>query len=76
MIGKASGIFFLCLLKHAVSVPMNDFFMLGTGTFFTLGDAEESDCVQGSIVSEYCGDLFDTICVSFSIISLHSQLIG
>ncbi|XP_065905207.1 alpha-tectorin-like [Dysidea avara] len=64
MIGKASGIFFLCLLKHAVSVPMNDFFMLGTGTFFTLGDAEESDCVQGSIVSEYCGDLFDTICVA------------
>ena len=66
MIGKASGVFLLCLLKHAVSVPMNDFFMLGTGTFSTLGDAEESECVQGSqsIVSEYCGDPFDTICVS------------
>ena len=71
MTGNSYGIFLLCLLQHALSVPMSDFFMLGTGTFTTLGDTRDSECAEGSdsITSEYCDNTFDTICVSFSIAS-------
>jgi len=63
MIGKLSAIFLLCLLKHTVSVPMSDFFMLGSGTFSTLGDAEEEECSSVDIFTSCDADV-STVCVS------------
>ena len=65
MIGKLSAVFLLCLLEHTVSVPLSDFFMLGSGTFSTLGDAEEEDCLNDLGTFTSCDVDVSTVCVSF-----------
>ena len=66
MIGKASAVFFLCLLKHTVSVPMSEFFE-ETGTFITLGPDEQAEC--GDLLGRFlaCNADRARVCVSFFI---------
>jgi len=65
MIGKASAIFLLCLLKHTVSVPMNEFFE-ETGTFITIGPDEQIECTDSLGRFIVCGTDQTRICVSLS----------
>jgi len=64
MVGRVSGIFLLCLLKHAVSVPMSELFE-ETGTFVTIGPGEESECTSDFERFLVCGSDITQICVSF-----------
>ena len=64
MIGKASAVFLLCLLKHTVSVPMSEFFE-ETGTFITLGPDEQIDCGGDLGLFVACNADRSRVCVSF-----------
>jgi len=71
MTSKASGIFLLCLLaQHAFSVPMSEFFALGQGTFTTLGDTKQVECVSDFNNFLVCDLDYNIICVSFCLTAL------
>ena len=59
----------VCLLKHVLAVPMSDLFSLAeqSGSFTTLGPAEESDCMEHPI--RFRGGNRNRICVSFYIVT-------
>ena len=69
MIRKRSECFLLTLtaclvVKHTLSVPITDFFVLGDGSFTTLGTTENAGCESGFTDFTVCGEILNKICVS------------
>jgi len=52
------------VVKHTLSVPITDFFVLGDGSFTTLGTTENAGCESGFTDFTVCGEILNKICVS------------
>jgi len=64
--GRFFAILIVCLaVEHVLSVPITDFFVLGEGSFTTLGTTENAGCESRFTDFTVCGEILNKICVSF-----------
>ena len=61
---RLSAILLVCLLKHALSVPLVEFYEIDATTTSTLGADEDAQCSINVDVFFLCGDRFNGLCVS------------
>jgi len=60
--GRLLGLLIVCLaLKYCLSVPITDFFVLGEGSFTTLGTSENAGCDSGFTDFTVCGEILNRI---------------
>jgi len=60
------------VVKHTLAVPITDFFVLGNGSFTTLGTTENAGCESGFTDFTVCGEILNKMCVSFYC--LHNKI--